>query len=136
MGDRSPDRSRLFVYGTLRRGLADNATARAFRAGATFLCDGWLPGTLYSLGWYPALVEEGTGRVRGEVWRLEAPGLLRALDAYEGLFEEGPPQYRRLRRAIHTAHGPVTAWAYLHAGGLDPGRRIPSGDWARAVTLP
>ena len=80
---------RVFVYGTLRRDLADNAVTRAFRAGARFVADGWLPGALYAVGWYPALVETGPGHVRGEVWELTAPGLLRVLDEYEGLFAEG-----------------------------------------------
>ncbi len=131
-----PTEDRVFVYGTLRRGLAENATARTFRAGATFLDRGWLPGALYSLGWYPALVEEGADRVEGEVWALAAPGLLHVLDTYEGLFDPGPPEYRRLRRRVRTPAGPIAAWAYIYAGAVTPRRRIPSGDWARAITPP
>ncbi len=124
---------RVFVYGTLRRGFVNNAATVAFRAGASFVAEGRLPGALYSTGWYPALVEDGSGaEVRGEVWELATPGLMHVLDDYEGLFEEGPPEYRRLRRAVRTDAGPVEAWTYVYLHPVDPLQRIRSGDWADA----
>lgn len=123
---------RVFVYGTLRRGFINNDATLAFRAGASFLCEGWLPGGLYSVGWYPALIEGGPGEVRGEVWELVTPGLMQVLDEYEGLFDDGPPEYRRERRRVRTAEGSVDAWAYIYAHEVDPLQRIRSGDWSDA----
>lgn len=135
MAGDSLEADRVFVYGTLRRGLADNATARAFRASATFLCDGWLPGALHAVEWYPALTEaaRNEGEVRGEIWELAAPGLMNVLDAYEGLFDPGPPLYRRRRRTVRTDGGPVVAWVYVYARAVTGLRRIESGDWADVV---
>lgn len=123
---------RVFVYGTLRRGFINNEATLAFRNGATFLCEGRLPGALYSVGWYPALIEGEPGQVRGEVWELTSPGLMDVLDDYEGLTEDGPPEYVRERRNIVTETGPVEAWAYLYAHPVDTLQIIRSGDWASA----
>ena len=127
---------RVFVYGTLRRGFINNEATLSFRNGATFVADGWLGGTLYSVGWYPALIEGGPGEVRGEVWELSTPGLMEILDDYEGLFDEGPPEYTRERRMIRTPRGPVEAWAYIYAHRVDPMQVIRSGDWADAFNRP
>ncbi len=123
---------RVFVYGTLRRGFINNEATVAFRGGATFVSDGWIAGALYSVGWYPALIEGQPGEVRGEVWELTSPGLMQVLDEYEGLFDEGPPEYLRLRRQVRTPAGPVKSWAYIYAYRVDPLQRIHSGDWADA----
>lgn len=127
---------KVFVYGTLRRGFINNEATLAFRNGATFLCDGTVPGALYSVGWYPALVEGMLGAVRGEVWELSTPGLMDVLDDYEGLTDEGPPEYTRERRQIRTATGPVEAWAYVYAHEIGSLHRIRSGDWAEAFNAP
>ncbi len=123
---------RVFVYGTLRRGFINNEATLAFRNGATFLCAGWVAGGLYSVGWYPALIEGELGEVSGEVWELTSPGLMEVLDDYEGLFDEGPPEYARERRRVRTGAGSVEAWAYVYLHEVDPLQRIRSGDWADA----
>lgn len=123
---------RVFVYGTLRRGFINNEATVAFRNGATFVAAGRVPGALYSVGWYPALVEGRPGEVHGEVWELSSPGLMRVLDEYEGLFDDGPPEYRREARTVATDHGPMEAWAYIYAFEVDEQQIIPTGDWADA----
>jgi gamma-glutamylcyclotransferase (GGCT)/AIG2-like uncharacterized protein YtfP len=127
---------KVFVYGTLRRGFINNEATLAFRNGATFLCDGTLPGALYSVGWYPALVEGAPGKAHGEVWELSTPGLMDVLDDYEGLFDDGPPEYKRERRRISTRSGPVEAWAYIYLHDVDPRQIIRSGDWAETFNAP
>ena len=101
---------RVFVYGTLRRGFINNDATLAFRDGATFITEGTLAGALYSVGWYPALIEGEEGEVHGEVWQITAPGIMHILDDYEGLFDDGPPEYKRARRMISTPNGQVEAW--------------------------
>jgi gamma-glutamylcyclotransferase (GGCT)/AIG2-like uncharacterized protein YtfP len=123
---------RVFVYGTLRRGFVNNDATLAFRAASKFLCMGQVPGALYGVGWYPALIEAGEGHVTGEVWELIQPGTMDILDEYEGLFDEGPPEYRREIRAVRTEQGPLDAWVYIYAHDVNPLNLIPSGDWANA----
>ena len=126
---------RVFVYGTLRRGFINNDATLAFRDGATFLTKGTLPGGLYSVGWYPALIEGEDGRVHGEVWQITRPGIMHILDDYEGLFDDGPPEYKRVPRTIDTPEGRIEAWAYIYLYEVDPMQRMPSGDWADAFDM-
>ncbi|WOI56412.1 gamma-glutamylcyclotransferase family protein [Palleronia sp. LCG004] len=125
----------VFVYGTLRRGFINNEATLAFRGGAEFIAEGWVPGLLYSTGWYPALIEEGPGSVKGEVWRLTTTGVMAILDDYEGLMDE-PAEYERVRREVQTDQGPMEAWLYLYIDRVDPVQLIPSGDWADAFVSP
>ncbi|SEN76571.1 gamma-glutamylcyclotransferase family protein [Palleronia pelagia] len=119
----------VFVYGTLRSGFINNEATIAFRNGAELVSPGWLPGLLYSTGWYPALIEEGPGSVRGELWRLTQPGVMAVLDDYEGL-NEYPAEYKRARRDVQTDDGAHEAWVYIYLERVDPAQLIPSGDWA------
>lgn len=85
MSPASP-RNLLFVYGTLKRGGANQEQM----AGQIFLGPArTAPGvTLYSLGEYPGLVADADDRdgVAGELWSVDAAGLAR-LDAFEGVPE-------------------------------------------------
>jgi gamma-glutamylcyclotransferase (GGCT)/AIG2-like uncharacterized protein YtfP len=113
----------VFVYGTLRSG----GRASGLLRGCECLGARTLPGTLYDLGAYPALVLEGEGRVEGEVWR--CPGeLLHALDEYEGV-------PRGLYRRVPVEVEGVECWTYVAGPGLarilTPEWIIPSGRWAR-----
>ncbi|TDL76243.1 gamma-glutamylcyclotransferase [Palleronia sediminis] len=127
---------RVFVYGTLRRGFINNEATIAFRDGARFLSMGTVPGALYSVGWYPALIEGGAGRVTGELWELATPGLMAVLDEYEGVGCDNPPEYTRERRHVQTEAGPVEAWVYIYIDEVEPLQLIPGGDWAAAFNDP
>jgi len=78
--------TRLFVYGTLKRGCCNHGQI----AGQTFLGPAVTPPgfCLYDLGGYPAIVarpDSPTG-VLGEVWSVDAECLER-LDRFEGVHE-------------------------------------------------
>lgn len=79
-------RTRLFVYGTLKRGCSNHPQM----AGAHFLGLARTPPgyRLYDLGGYPALVgtPEDVSGVVGEVWSVDPDGLDR-LDRFEGVHE-------------------------------------------------
>ncbi len=103
--------------------------AHRFVAGrATFVAEGHVAGTLLALGRFPGLVR-GRGRVRGEVWRLDAPEVLATLDEYEGYnFERCTTLVtlgdgRRLRALLYRYRGPRTR--------EETARVIPEGDWRR-----
>src|SRR5688572_8924061 len=74
------DPALLFAYGTLMRGYPLH---RVLARGAAFVGEGHVRGTLLDLGRYPGLVA-GSGRVAGELYRLERPELLPVLDREEG----------------------------------------------------
>ena len=127
---------------------------------AKFVADGHVAGTLLDLGGFPGIVA-GRGRVRGEVWRLDAPNapeVLRTLDEYEGYnFERRATvatlaSGRRVRVLVYRYRGPRTR-AQLAAQAVVRERRstphvvedgpqltaraveqkvvIPEGDWRR-----
>ncbi|MBV9405901.1 MAG: gamma-glutamylcyclotransferase [Acidobacteriaceae bacterium] len=120
----------LFVYGTLRD--AENEYGALLRCSGEWVGAGRVKGRLYRIGRnrgmvYPGLVpsnEEGNW-VRGEVYRLRAPGALyRVLDQYEGR------DYPRDAIAVLLDSGEwVRAAVYRYAGSLTGKRRIASGDF-------
>ena len=110
---------------------------RLLNGRADFFGEGSVAGTLISLGRYPGLLP-GRGRVRGEVWYLSTPEVLRTLDEYEGYnFRRSTAVVtlasgRRLRTMVYRyrgAHSERTAARTVE-------RRsqmavIPEGDWRR-----
>jgi gamma-glutamylcyclotransferase (GGCT)/AIG2-like uncharacterized protein YtfP len=95
---------------------------------ATFLHEATIAGTLLALGRFPGVVA-GRGRVRGEVWRLDAPELLRTLDDYEGY------NFVRSTTTATLANGRrIRAWVYRYRGPRPRAQQhavIPDGDWRR-----
>lgn len=114
--------TRLFVYGTLKRGYCRHAAL----CGQTFLAEA-RTAPLYrmlNVGTYPGLiaVREGGCSIQGEVWEVQ-PAALAHLDEVEGTAEG---QYeRRLIHLEQDGFGPVEAYFYLWstAGCPDCGDR-------------
>jgi gamma-glutamylcyclotransferase (GGCT)/AIG2-like uncharacterized protein YtfP len=92
--------SRLFVYGTLRRGEA----AGHLLAGAEFIGKARIHGKVIQRGGYPGLVG-GEDWVDGELFDVPQP-LFEALDNYEG------PGYMRKLSAVQFGDQTVEAWVY------------------------
>lgn len=115
----------LFVYGTLKRGIA-NPWSRRLWAQARFAGCGTLPGKLYDLGPYPAFVEDdgAAAEVHGEVAELDDPAVLEQLDRYEG------SQYERVLRQVRMEDGSSRpAWVYVFRRAPLRARLIPEGRW-------
>jgi gamma-glutamylcyclotransferase (GGCT)/AIG2-like uncharacterized protein YtfP len=113
----------LFAYGTLMRGYPLHAVLARL---ATYLQPGRIRGTLVDLGSYPGVIE-GRGPVVGEVYRLEAPELLPAVDREEGY------NFERRRALVTLADGRrVRAWMYRYRGPREYAVRIAHGDYRRA----
>ncbi|MCE2482433.1 MAG: gamma-glutamylcyclotransferase [Alphaproteobacteria bacterium] len=118
--------SLLFVYGSLRAGIAGPAH-HLLRGRADYLDGGMCQGRLYDLGDYPGLMPSADpgDRVVGEIYALRAarPALAR-LDRYEGR------DYRRELGAVDSRRfGRLQAWLYYYAGALAAAPRIASGDY-------
>ncbi len=97
----APESHRVFVYGSLLRGMYNHHRLSA----ASFECEARTPPryAMLHLGRYPGLVA-GRESVRGEVYRIDDAGL-RCLD----LLESAPEFYRRELREL--ADGSL-AWLY------------------------
>lgn len=116
--------TRLFVYGTLKRGhraaarLASQRFVGMAQTGPGFV--------LYALDGYPGLVREPEAPegVTGELWLVDDAGL-RDLDAYEGVAEG---LYRRESIPIVADGLPDTAETYVYARTVAGRARI-GGVW-------
>jgi gamma-glutamylcyclotransferase (GGCT)/AIG2-like uncharacterized protein YtfP len=99
---------------------------RVLAGGATYVGSGQVRGALLDLGPYPGLVG-GRGAVSGEVYRLDAPEVLPAVDREEGY------NFERRRRRIALANGrPAWAWVYHYRGPRGRARPLAHGDYRRA----
>jgi gamma-glutamylcyclotransferase (GGCT)/AIG2-like uncharacterized protein YtfP len=112
----------LFAYGTLMRG---EPLHHALARGLAYAGDGSVAGRLLSLGRYPGLVA-GRDRVRGELYRVDAPEVLPAVDRAEGY------NFVRRRAIVTRSDGTrVRAWLYRYEGPRATAVPITSGDWRR-----
>ena len=106
--------TRIFVYGTLKRGGGNHALL----AGQKFLGPGrTAPGyTLYLLGDYPGMVHLANDQagVTGELWAVNA-ACLKQLDALEGVAEG---LYERITLQLTSPFADQPVEAYLYLGSL------------------
>ncbi|HEY1378556.1 MAG TPA: gamma-glutamylcyclotransferase family protein [Gemmataceae bacterium] len=121
----------IFLYGTLLPALVRGPIAAAV-ARLRPLGPATVPGRLYDLGPYPALVSDPAGalRVAGELFQLpaDAADLLAELDEYEGT------QYRRVATTAALPDGRSAAcWVYEYAGDVTGATAIVCGDYRRWV---
>jgi len=125
---------RMFVYGSLRRGVP--GSRHALIGGlARYLGLGRTRGRLYRVGDYPALVtvDSDTAWVRGEIYDFSAaPHLFDRLDAYEGCAPSDPTphQFRREAHEVILDTGErLVAWLYVYTRLVSDDHWIPSGDY-------
>lgn len=131
--------SYLFVYGTLRR-RSKSKMHRLLERNASFVGEGSVPGKLYSLGHYPALVPTQTTRstVKGDIYKIGAGKLdllLAMLDEYEGCSDDDaePHEYRRAKLEVSIDRGDtVSAWAYVLNRSPEGLNLIDSGDFLKS----
>ncbi len=103
--------TRIFVYGTLKRGGRNHH----YLVGQQFLGEAHTPAgyTLFSLGDYPGMVrvaDDQTG-VTGEVWAVDPAGL-QQLDELEGV-DEGLYERTPIRLLAPYSDQPVETYLYL-----------------------
>ncbi len=127
---------RLFVYGTLRRG-SRHPLAGQLAAKASFLGEARFNGRLYRITHYPGAVasSQPDDWVQGDVYVLQDPTFLTALDRYEGCGpnDAKPTQYLRLLQNVTLSDGTsVDAWAYIYNWPVETLERIMSGRFDEA----
>lgn len=117
----------VFVYGTLRRGEANDITR--LRPAPRYLGQARMSGVLYDLGPYPGLVLGGADPVLGEVYAMP-PELERQLDVIEEVAPVPSGEYTRRQVELVLDGRPLRCLVYE----IDPQRvhgrpRITTGDW-------
>ena len=103
---------RLFVYGTLRRG-SPNEFADLLAANSRFLGNARMRGRLHQLSGYSGAIpsDQPDEWVRGELFHLEDPCILRTLDEYEG------SEFQRVQVTISLDSGrDLDCWVYIFLG--------------------
>ena len=125
----------LFVYGSLRQAFG-HPVFRIIATHARFVDLGYLPGMLYSLGEFPALIVENheNRKVLGEVYSIKNPApLFKVLDRYENVNSKNPGTGEYIRRelplCLEKSPDSIQAWVYIYnrpVTGLEP---ILSGDF-------
>jgi len=124
----------LFVYGTLRSGLA-NPFATKLQNSERLLGRARLKGRLYLIADYPGCVpSEHEGEwVHGEVYELKTPdATYQMLDDYEGCgaHDRGPHEFRRVILPVQLDSGRwIDASVYIFTQDVSTKQRIETGDF-------
>ncbi len=127
--------SRLFVYGTLRRGFRRHGLLRSLEA--QYVGKGSVRAELFNLGHFPGAqkCKAASSHVVGEVYRLRKPAqAFKTLDRIEDFRPTAPSPglFRRETAAVTLQDGErVSAWVYWLNRVPGPKRRIHSGDYAK-----
>ena len=124
----------LFVYGTLMKGFPLH---HLLEGRVRFLGEGQIRARLYSLGDFPAAVEDPKGIVMGEIYQSETmTDLLKEIDEEEEYFPTDEAGSLFIRREVPVRflenEKSLPAWAYFYNGPLSRARPIPNGDWRRS----
>ncbi len=116
---------RLFVYGTLRQGSANQYAERLSKT-ACHIGSGTVSGRLYLVTHYPALApaQSAEERVKGDVFEGITAELWQLLDEYEG------EQYARELAQVTMDNGQtLEAYVYRYLLSTKSLKLIRSGDW-------
>lgn len=117
----------VFVYGTLRRGQANDINRLQPAPG--YLGQARIRGTLYDLGPYPGVVLGGADRVQGEVYAI-TPELEQQLDVIEDVAPVPSGEYARRHVELEVGGRQLRCLVYeIDAQRVQGRPRIPSGDW-------
>ncbi len=118
---------RVFVYGTLQKGLVRHYALEQ----ANFLGYGTIKATLYDLGSYPG-IKEGDFDVYGELYEVDET-ILKELDKIEAYYPEFPEKSHYIRKEVQVKmqidDSIQTAFVYYYNGKVDESNLIPSGNY-------
>ena len=126
----------VFVYGTLRRGQANDITRLS--PAPRFVGYASIKGAMHDLGRYPGVVLGGSGDVVGEVYEI-APALEPVLDQIEEVYPQDTNEYQKREVEVSLAGRARLCLLYeINAARVQGTPTIASGDWAahrRATTV-
>jgi gamma-glutamylcyclotransferase (GGCT)/AIG2-like uncharacterized protein YtfP len=132
ISSRFPQRdSLLFVYGTLRP-FVDIPMARWLQGVARYVGPAKTRGRLYDLGPYPGLKPARRTRewVRGDLYAVRDPFVVRALDSYEAGTGAGRPRFVRTACVVSVGRRRQrAAWVYVYQRTASHRALIAHGDY-------
>ena len=117
----------LAAYGELLS-RPDLDQAEGLKLGLRLLGSCWIPGDLYEIGEYAALVP-GQGQVLGELYEVTDPSVFEELDWFQ-TYDRGretEPEY--VRRRVALIEPETEAWVYVYDRDPSGHPRVESGDW-------
>jgi len=118
---------KIFVYGTLMQGMPREDALSSSK----FLGTGYIDGSLYDLGHYPAL-KQGGRRVFGELYNITR-STLDTLDQIEGFLEDQPEKSLYLRRNttvyMDSNTGSYLAETYFYNLSINESEKVITGDY-------
>jgi gamma-glutamylcyclotransferase (GGCT)/AIG2-like uncharacterized protein YtfP len=119
----------VFVYGTLRRGEANDI--HRLLPPPRFVGQAAMAGVMYDLGAYPGVVLGSGGTVTGEVYTIE-PALERVLDEIEEIYPQQRDEYFKRELRITVGNRQLDCLVYeINAAYVKGKPVIASGDWVQ-----
>lgn len=112
------------VYGSLRKGLNNHKYLEDSKLIGTFFTNPVY--SLYSLGGFPGLKENGTTSIKMEVYEVDSHTLAN-LNLLEGIDYDKPDEGLYKSKKISTPYG--EAITYIYNGKVDSLIKINDGDW-------
>jgi gamma-glutamylcyclotransferase (GGCT)/AIG2-like uncharacterized protein YtfP len=124
-----PVNRHVFVYGTLRRGDANDITK--LTPAPVYRGDSQISGTMYHLGSYPGVTLGGSGIVIGEVYAMTEP-LERLLDGIESEYPAQTDEYYKRDIQVTVNEQLLDCIVYEINDTYIQGKpQIFSGDWIK-----
>jgi gamma-glutamylcyclotransferase (GGCT)/AIG2-like uncharacterized protein YtfP len=124
-----PKNRHVFVYGTLRRGDANDITK--LTPAPVYRGDSQISGTMYLLGSYPGVTLGGFGIVIGEVYAITEP-LERLLDGIESEYPAQVDEYAKRDIEVSVNGQILDCIVYeINSAYIQGKPRIASGDWLK-----
>jgi len=118
----------VFLYGSLMRGF-EMHDALDLPSIAKFAGEAMCRGRLYDLGDHPGMTLEGTGRVQGELYRVQEDVVIEMIDRHEGYYPETRQGSTYVRRLEEMVNRDLKAWVYVYNGSTNGHEVIESGSW-------
>lgn len=121
----------VFVYGTLRQG--ETRDINRLLPAPRWVGRACVPGMLYDLGAYPALLLDAPGSVHGEVYEISAE-LESLLDEIEEVWPEQGAEYCKRERAVQVERTAESIVCLVYEIAPDRIQGMPAiacGDWVR-----
>ena len=112
---------KLFVYGTLKRGLHNHGVL----GNSEYLGSATTMGAIYHLGGFPGYKLEGRDEIHGELYEVSDELTWNRLDRLEGR----PYLYDRHEKDVRYEGGEVAAQIYVFQRDVPESSRIASGRW-------
>ena len=125
-----PKNRHVFVYGTLRRGDANDITQ--LTPAPVYIGDSQISGNMYNLGTYPGVTLGGSGMVVGEVYAITEP-LERLLDGIESEYPAQADEYAKRDIQVSVNGQTLDCIVYeINAAYIQGKPEILSGDWIKS----